>query len=62
MYGRHFDDNSQIVSFITRDSIDALKEFFKDEMTNDDWRTVIKLKKAFEIKWTISWYIYLYIY
>lgn len=25
MYGRHFDDSSQIVSYITRDSIDALK-------------------------------------
>ena len=25
MYGRHFDQSSQIVSLITRDSIDALK-------------------------------------
>ena len=49
MYGRHFDHNSQICSFISRDSIDALKEFFKDEMSQDDWRTVIKLKKVFEI-------------
>ena len=49
MYGRHFDDKAQICSAISRDSIDALKEFFMDEMTQDDWRTVIKLKKTFEI-------------
>jgi len=49
MYGRHFDDKSQIVSTISRDSIDALKEFFRDEMSDDDWRTCIKLKKIFEI-------------
>lgn len=49
MYGRHFDHNSQIVSNINRDSIDALKEFFRDDMTQDDWRTVLKLKKIFEI-------------
>lgn len=46
-YGRHFDDQSNIVSLISRDSIDALKLHFKDEMTQDDWRTCIKLKKLF---------------
>ena len=49
MYGRHFDHNSQIVSSLTRDSIDALKEFFRDDMQQDDWRTVLKLKKIFDI-------------
>ena len=49
MYGRHFDDSSQIVSFVTRDSINALKEFFRDDMKDDDWRTIIKLKKTFDI-------------
>ena len=49
VYGRHFDDQSQICSYLTRDSIDELKEFFKDEMTKDDWRTVIKLKKIYNI-------------
>lgn len=49
MYERHFDDSNQIVSFLTRDSIDQLKENFQDEMSKDDWRTVIKLKKVFGI-------------
>ena len=49
VYGRHFDDQSQICSLLTRDSIDELKSFFKDEMQQDDWRTVIKLKSIFKI-------------
>jgi len=34
---------------VTRESIDALKQHFRDEMTDNDWRTCIKLKKLFEI-------------
>lgn len=49
MYGRQFDDKSQIVSLITRDSIDLLKENYRDEMKKEDWQTVIKLKKVFGI-------------
>lgn len=48
-YGRHFDDTNQIVSLITRDSIDLLKESYRDDMTKDDWGTVLKLKKVFGI-------------
>jgi len=32
-YGRHFDDKANIVSMVNRDSIDALKKHFRDEMT-----------------------------
>lgn len=49
LYGRHFDHTHSLVSRISRESIDALKEFFADEMTKDDWRTVIKLKKTFQV-------------
>jgi len=45
--GRNFDPKSQLASMINRDSIDSLKRFFKDEMTKDDWRLVIQLKKMF---------------
>lgn len=48
-YGRHFDDTCQITSWITRDSIDSLKTFFKDDMLKEDWLTVMKLKKVFGI-------------
>jgi hypothetical protein len=40
MYGRHFDHNDQLVSKISRESINALKAHFADEMTKDDWRLV----------------------
>lgn len=46
-YGRHFDDKDQIVSLQTRDSIDSLKTFFRDEMQKEDWALVMKLKKVF---------------
>lgn len=49
MVGRHFDDTNQIVSYLTRDSIDALKVYFKDDMNKDDWKLVIQLKKTFGI-------------
>ncbi len=48
-YGRQFDHTNALYSKITRASIDALKEFFKDDMTKDDWALVIKLKKMFNI-------------
>jgi len=48
-YGRHFDDKGDIVSLISRESIDILKQHFREEMTDADWRTCIKLKKLFDI-------------
>ncbi len=48
-YGRHFDDTNQIASILTRDSIDALKVYFKDDLSKDDWKLVIQLKKMFGI-------------
>jgi len=47
--GKSFEPTSQLASLMNRDSIDALKQFFKDEMTKDDWRLVIQLKKMFNI-------------
>jgi len=39
----------ELVSRISRKSINLLKEHFKDDMSKDDWRLVIKLKKVFNI-------------
>lgn len=44
MYGRHFDCTQPLVSRITRRSINLLKANFRDDMTDADWRCVIKLK------------------
>ena len=48
-YGRQFDDKHDLFSKLNRASIDALKKYFKDDMTDDDWRLVIKLKKVFSV-------------
>lgn len=37
---------------ITRQSIDALKNWFRDEMQKSDWQLIMELKKTFEIIWT----------
>jgi hypothetical protein len=50
MYGRHFDHTNKLCSKITRQSIDALKQHFRDEMREDDWQLVVKLKNVFKIK------------
>ncbi|KAJ0410838.1 hypothetical protein ATCC90586_010161 [Pythium insidiosum] len=49
MYGRHFDHKNRLVSRLSRASIDALKENFKDDLQKEDWQLVIKLKKVFDI-------------
>ena len=48
-YGRQFDATHSLYSTLTRASIDALKENFKDKLENEDWRLVVKLKKVFNI-------------
>ena len=49
LYGRHFDHTDLLVSRITRESIDAVKEYFRDEMTKADWQLMIELKNTFQI-------------
>ncbi|XP_029460645.1 eukaryotic translation initiation factor 5B [Rhinatrema bivittatum] len=49
MFGRHFEATDFLVSKITRQSIDALKDWFRDEMQKTDWQLIVELKKVFEI-------------
>jgi translation initiation factor 5B len=48
-YGRQFDSSNMLYSTLTRASIDALKAHFKDQLENEDWRLVVKLKKVYNI-------------
>jgi len=48
-YGRQFDSTHCLYSTLSRNSINALKENFKDKLENEDWRLVVKLKKVFNI-------------
>ncbi|KAM0677823.1 Translation Initiation Factor 5B [Binucleata daphniae] len=49
MLGRHFEETDIFYSKITRQNIDVLKEYYKEELCEDDWRLVIDLKRIFEI-------------
>uniref|UniRef100_K3WAS5 Eukaryotic translation initiation factor 5B n=1 Tax=Globisporangium ultimum (strain ATCC 200006 / CBS 805.95 / DAOM BR144) TaxID=431595 RepID=K3WAS5_GLOUD len=48
-YGRQFDHKNKLVSKLTRASIDALKENFRNDLQKEDWQLVIRLKKVFDI-------------
>lgn len=49
LFGRHFDASQKMYSKMSREAIDCLKEFFMDEMTKEDWKLVVKLKKVLDI-------------
>lgn len=38
MFGRHFDANDELLSLVSRESIDVLKNVFRKEVTNDEVR------------------------
>ncbi len=48
-YGIDFDSNSKVYSLISRDSINLIKEHFKDEIKQEDINLLAKLKKEFRI-------------
>ncbi|XP_048225990.1 eukaryotic translation initiation factor 5B isoform X2 [Ricinus communis] len=50
MYGRHFDHEDLLVSRISRTSIDVLKANYRDDLSMDEWRLVVKLKNIFKIQ------------
>ncbi|KAJ2227057.1 eukaryotic translation initiation factor 5B [Coemansia sp. RSA 1722] len=48
-YGRQFDDNDQILSHISRKSIDVLKSTFRDDLSKDEWLLIKQLKGPLNI-------------
>ncbi|XP_020261198.1 LOW QUALITY PROTEIN: eukaryotic translation initiation factor 5B-like [Asparagus officinalis] len=49
MFGRHFDMGDELVSHITRRSIDVLKADYRDDLSIEEWKLVVKLKQIFKI-------------
>ena len=49
MYGRQLEDKDTLYSLISRESIDTLKEFYRDEVSRDEWQLIMKLKPLFNI-------------
>lgn len=50
MFGRHFDMEDELVSHISRRSIDILKANYRDELSLEEWKLVVKLKNIFKIQ------------
>lgn len=48
-YGRQFGFTNTLYSRISRESLDVLKEYYRDECTKDDLMLIVKLKKLFKI-------------
>lgn len=49
MIGRHFEETDQLISHISRESIDACKNYFRDDLEKSDWLLMVELKKLLEI-------------
>ena len=49
MYGRQLDDKDILYSLISRQSIDTLKEFYRPDVSNEEWALIKKLKGLFDI-------------
>ncbi|EDW93274.1 eukaryotic translation initiation factor 5B [Drosophila yakuba] len=49
MFGRHFEAEDMLISKISRQSIDACKDYFRDDLIKADWALMVELKKLFEI-------------
>ncbi|KAI9105335.1 P-loop containing nucleoside triphosphate hydrolase protein [Phlyctochytrium arcticum] len=50
LFGRHFDESTEIFSHITRGSIDILKTTFRNDLSMQDWALVKRLKKLMKIE------------
>jgi len=49
LYGRHFNADNELLSQISRKSIDVLEEYYQDEMTDENWQLIRRLEKQFGI-------------
>lgn len=48
-YGRHLEETDQLYSLVSRASIDCLKEFYRSDVSAEEWKLLIKLKPLFNI-------------
>ncbi|KAK3306627.1 uncharacterized protein B0T15DRAFT_147551 [Chaetomium strumarium] len=48
-YGRQLEEKDMLYSLISRQSIDTLKQFFRNDVTIDEWQLIVKLKPMFDI-------------
>lgn len=49
MYGRHLEETDTLYSAISRKSIDTLKEFFRNDVSQDEWKLIVQLKGLMDV-------------
>ncbi|CAL4902424.1 unnamed protein product [Urochloa decumbens] len=49
-FGRHFEMEDELVSRISRRSIDILKQNYREDLSMEDWKLVVKLKTILKIQ------------
>lgn len=49
MYGRHLEEKDTLYSAISRASIDTLKEFYRADVSMEEWALIKKLKPVFDV-------------
>lgn len=49
VYGRQLEEQDVLYSQISRASIDTLKEFYRSDVSDDEWKLLIKLKPLFNV-------------
>ncbi|KAK5073133.1 eukaryotic translation initiation factor 5B [Lithohypha guttulata] len=49
LYGRQIEEKDTLYSLISRKSIDTLKEFYRDDVSKEEWNLIKKLKPLFDI-------------
>lgn len=49
LFGRHFEADDLLVSKISRESINACKAYFRDDLSKTDWKLMAELKAQFQI-------------
>ncbi|KAK4207337.1 hypothetical protein QBC37DRAFT_96668 [Rhypophila decipiens] len=48
-YGRQLEEKDMLYSQISRASINCLKEFYRKDVSSDEWQLIIKMKPMFDI-------------
>ncbi|PFH55969.1 hypothetical protein XA68_17314 [Ophiocordyceps unilateralis] len=49
MYGRQLEEEDLLYSLISRASIDCLKEYYRKDVSNEEWQLIVKLKPLFDV-------------
>lgn len=49
LYGRHLEEKDILYSLVSRESIDTLKEFYREDVSMDEWNLIKKLKPLFDV-------------